>query len=98
MGEREFARRSAFVPGAPHVQGRAAALAFARAGGRIAAFDIARPLPYPGYELGSADDLRSLQQECREPGAACLTFEGDVRDDGAVTRAVDAAVAEFGRI
>ena len=98
MAEREFAGKVAFITGAAHGQGRATALAFARAGGRIAAFDIARPLPYPGYELGSADDLRSLQQECREAGADCLTFEGDVRDDGAVTRAVDAAVAEFGRI
>ena len=54
MADREFAGKVAFVTGAAHGQGRAAALALARAGARIAAFDVARPLPYPGYELGSA--------------------------------------------
>lgn len=98
MAEREFAGKVAFITGAAHGQGRAVALGFARAGARIAAFDIARPLPYPGYQLGSGDDLRSLQRDCREAGSDCLTFEGDVRDDAAVTSAVEATVAEFGRI
>ena len=95
---REFAGKVAFVTGAAHGQGRAVALALARAGARIAAFDVARPLPYPGYQLGSRDELRGLQHLCREAGSDCLTFEGDVRDDAAVTTAVDCTVAEFGRI
>jgi len=98
MADREFAGRAAFVTGAAHGQGRAVGLALARAGARVAAFDVARPLPYPGYELGSPDELRSLQLECREAGSECLTFEGDVRDDGAVTAAVDGTLSEFGRI
>ena len=98
MSEREFAGKVAFITGAAHGQGRATALALAKQGARIAAFDIAKPMPYPGYALGSGDDLRSLQRECAEAGSACLAFEGDVRDDPAVTHAVDATVAEFGRI
>jgi NAD(P)-dependent dehydrogenase (short-subunit alcohol dehydrogenase family) len=86
------------VTGAAHGQGRATALALARAGARIGAFDVAKPLEYPGYALGSADDLRRLMEECKEAGSACLAFEGDVRDDGAIGRAVDGTVAEFGRI
>jgi len=98
MAEREFEGKVAFITGAAHGQGRATALALAREGARIAAFDVAKPLAYPAYEMGSGDDLRSLQAECREAGSECLTFEGDVRDDAAVTSAVDATVGELGRI
>ena len=35
-------------------------------------FDVARPLSYPGYAMGTADDLESLAAACREAG-------GDVR-------------------
>jgi SDR family mycofactocin-dependent oxidoreductase len=94
----EFTGRVAFITGAAHGQGRATALALAREGARIAAFDVAKPLAYPAYEMGSGDDLRSLAEECREAGSECLTFEGDVRDDAALTAAVEATVAKFGRI
>ncbi len=96
--EREFTGRVAFITGAAHGQGRATALALARSGARIAALDVAKPLSYPGYELGSQDDLLALQAACREAGSECLIFEGDVRDDAAITAAVEATVAEFGRI
>jgi len=96
--EREFEGKAAFITGAAHGQGRAAALALACAGARIAAFDVAKPLPYPGYGLGSPSELRELQRLCRESGSDCLIFEGDVRDDDAITAAVDVAVAAFGRI
>lgn len=94
----EFEGRVAFITGAAHGQGRATALALARAGARIAGFDIARALSYPGYQMGSRDELESLAASCRELGRECLTFTGDVRDDVAITRAVDEAVSRFGRI
>jgi SDR family mycofactocin-dependent oxidoreductase len=98
MGERDFEGKVAFITGAAHGQGRAVALALARAGARIAAFDVAKPLSYPGYGLGSEDELHGLQLACREAGSECLTFAGDVRDDAAITAAVDATVAAFGSI
>ena len=49
----EFSGKVAFITGAAHGQGRAMALALAREGAGIAAFDIARPLSYPGYQMGS---------------------------------------------
>jgi len=93
-----FAGKVALVTGAAHGQGRAAALALAREGARIAALDVARPLAYPGYGLGTPDDLAGLAAACRELGVGCLTFAADVRDDAAVTAAVDEVVRTFGRI
>jgi len=98
MAEREFEGKTALITGAAHGQGRATALALARAGSGIAAFDVARTLEYPGYGLGSGEDLRKLEEECRGAGSRCITFAGDVRDDAAVTAAVEATVTEFGRI
>jgi NAD(P)-dependent dehydrogenase (short-subunit alcohol dehydrogenase family) len=94
----ELAGRTALITGAAHGQGRASALALAREGVRIAALDVARPMSYPGYAMGSADDLETLAQECRALGVDCLTFAADVRDDAAVTAAVRAVVAQFGTI
>jgi SDR family mycofactocin-dependent oxidoreductase len=95
---RRFEGRVAFVTGAAHGQGRAAALAFAREGAHVAAFDVARPLAYPGYAMGSADELASLRAEVEALGPACLVFEGDVRDGAAVAAAVDGTVDPLGAI
>ncbi len=96
MGDLEG--RVALVTGAAHGQGRASVLALAREGARIAALDVARPLEYPGYAMGSVGDLASLAEACRELGSDCRTFVADVRDDKAVTAAVEVTVAAFGRI
>lgn len=94
----EFAGKVAFITGAAHGQGRATALALAAEGARIAAFDVARPLSYPGYAMGSETDLDSLTEATARLGSECLVFTGDVRDDAAVTLAVENTVARFGRI
>jgi SDR family mycofactocin-dependent oxidoreductase len=94
----EFTGKVAFITGAAHGQGRATALALAREGARIAGFDVARPLSYPGYAMGSRDELESLSSACRELGTECLTFAGDVRNDADVTQAVNVVTERFGRI
>src|SRR5262249_49334644 len=88
----------AVITGAAHGQGRATAVALAREGAHIVALDVARPLPYPGYTLGSESDLETLAGACRSHGVECLTFAADVRDDRAVSEATAAAVERFGRI
>lgn len=94
----ELSGRVAFVTGAAHGQGRATAIALAKAGASIAAYDVARPLEYPGYGMGTSADLESLVDEVEALGVAGVAFAGDVRDDGAITRAVDATAQRFGRI
>ena len=94
----DFDGKVAFITGAAHGQGRATALALAREGARIAAFDVARQLSYPGYQLGTPNELATLARACRELGSECLTFSGDVRDDVAISAAVPATVQQFGRI
>jgi NAD(P)-dependent dehydrogenase (short-subunit alcohol dehydrogenase family) len=83
----------ALVTGAAHGQGRATSLALAAAGYDIVALDVARPLEYPGYAMGTPAELSSLADEC-----GALTAVADVRDDAAVSAAVDAAIERFGRI
>ncbi|HEY0456380.1 MAG TPA: mycofactocin-coupled SDR family oxidoreductase [Verrucomicrobiae bacterium] len=94
----DFAGKVAFITGAAHGQGRAVALALAAEDARIAAFDIAKQIPHPGYGLGSIQDLQTLEAEIKTRGSQALSFAGDVRDDAAITRAVEQTKAQFGRI
>lgn len=94
----EFEGQVAFITGAAHGQGRATALALARAGAHVAAFDVARQLEYPAYTFGNSAELESLQREVESLGRRCLIFSGDVRDDASITAAVDATREQLGRI
>jgi SDR family mycofactocin-dependent oxidoreductase len=94
----DFTNKVAFITGAAHGQGRAVALALAKEGATIVAFDIAKPLAYPGYSLGSENDLTSLQREVEALDVWCLTVQGDVRKADDVKQAVQSAVTNFGRI
>lgn len=88
----------AFITGAAHGQGRAAALALAKEGADIIGFDIAQQLTYPGYSLGTSDELLSLKNEIENTGRKCLVFTGDVRVSDDIAKAVSASVAQFGKI
>ena len=77
----DLKNKVAFITGAAHGQGRATAIALAKEGVHIAAFDIAQTLKYPGYALGSGDELQSLKNECESHGVTCLVFAGDVRNN-----------------
>jgi len=85
----------AFITGAAHGQGRATALALAQDGYAIAALDVAAPVAYPSYAMGTPEELESLARECP---TECVTFTGDVRDDDAVGAAVRGTIDRFGRI
>jgi SDR family mycofactocin-dependent oxidoreductase len=86
----------ALITGAAHGQGRATALALAQDGYDIVALDVAAPLAYPSYAMGTPEELSSLAAEVS--GRECLTYVADVRDDAAVSAAVDGAIERFGRI
>jgi SDR family mycofactocin-dependent oxidoreductase len=88
----------AFITGAAHGQGRATALALAKEGVHIVAFDIAQQLSYPGYAMGSGKELDSLKEETQAFGVKCITAVGDVRVDDDITAAVQKAMTAFNRI
>jgi (+)-trans-carveol dehydrogenase/(-)-trans-carveol dehydrogenase len=90
----------AFVTGAARGQGRSHAIELAREGADIIAVDIAHDLPELGlgYQLGSAAELAETAAEVEKLDRRIVTSEVDVRDGAALTSALDAGVAEFGRL
>jgi len=88
----------AFITGAAHGQGRATSIALAKEGVHIIAFDIAKKLNYPGYTLGSADELKSLKTEVEALGVQCIIHKGDVRKDEDIAAAVTATQQKFKQI
>ena len=95
---RGLAGRVALITGAAHGQGRATSLALAREGVHVAALDVARQLEYPGYPLATSAELQSLVNECQSLGVRAVPLIADVRDDSAVSTAVETTVRELGRI
>ena len=93
-----MSRPVALITGAAHGQGRVTALALAREGYDVVALDVARQLSYPGYTMGTSEELESLVAELEAAGAGALPIVADVRDDAAVTSGVAQAVERFGRI
>jgi SDR family mycofactocin-dependent oxidoreductase len=94
----EVENRVAFITGAAHGQGRAVALELAREGADIVGFDVAKRIEYPAYAFGTGEELESLKKEVESLGRRALVFAGDVRDDAAIVKAVDATVGVFGKI
>jgi SDR family mycofactocin-dependent oxidoreductase len=88
----------AFITGAAHGQGRATAIALAKEGAHIVAFDIAQQMSYPGYAMGSTNELDALKHECEKLGVKCITAVGDVRVDDDISAAVQKALAAFSKI
>ena len=91
----DLKNKLAFITGAAHGQGRAVALALAAEGVHVVAFDLAKTLSYPGYELGSNQELETLKTACEALGVQCLTVPGDVRNDDDIRRAVEATQNQF---
>ena len=66
-----FDGKVAFITGAAHGQGRATALALAKEGAAIAAFDVATKIEYPAYAYGTGEELKSLKSEIEAMGEKC---------------------------
>ena len=94
----DLKNKVAFITGAAHGQGKATAVALAKEGVHIIAFDIAKQLKYPGYALGTDDDLVKLKKEIEHLGVQCIIQKGDVRNDEDIKAAASAGLSQFGRI
>jgi NAD(P)-dependent dehydrogenase (short-subunit alcohol dehydrogenase family) len=90
--------KTAFITGIARGQGRATALALAREGMNIVGLDVGEDLAYPGYGMGTPDELDSLLEEITALGVDGATFVGDVRNPEAIWAAVQATVERFGTV
>ena len=73
----DFENKVAFITGAAHGQGRATALALAKEGADIAAFDVAKKIESPAYEFGTSDELKQLKEDIEALGCE---YYGDYRE------------------
>lgn len=88
----------ALITGGARGQGRAHAVAMARAGADIALVDICRDLPYPRYALAKPEDMVETVGLVRQLQGRALGLEADVRSAADMERVVAATIAEFGHI
>jgi NAD(P)-dependent dehydrogenase (short-subunit alcohol dehydrogenase family) len=94
----DFKNKTVFITGAAKGQGRAVALAFAREGANVIAFDLGKEIEYPSYVTESSKDLLSLKSEVEKLGRKCVTFGGDIRIEADVQAAVESGLKAFKRI
>ncbi|MDR3186620.1 MAG: SDR family oxidoreductase [Christensenellaceae bacterium] len=91
----EFKNKTVFITGAANGQGRAVALAFAKKGANIIAFDLDKKLSYPIYNEVSPNNLATLKEEIEKFGGRCITCTGDIRDAKSVETAVNRGIEAF---
>jgi (+)-trans-carveol dehydrogenase len=92
------AGKVALVTGAARGQGRAHCLRLAQEGADVVAVDLCAPVPGTDYPPATEADLQETADLVRAAERRAVTAVADVRDDAALRAAVDAAVAELGRL
>jgi len=95
---RDFENKTVFITGAAKGQGRGVALAFAKQGANIIAFDLGEKIEYPAYNRSSNEELEVLKEEVIALGGKIEIFAGDVRNAKDVQNAVENGVKSFGTI
>ena len=88
----------AFITGAARGQGRAHAIAMAKEGADIIAVDICRQIDSNPYPLATPDDLAETERSIKELGRRVVARIADVRERHELRDAVEAGVADLGRI
>jgi NAD(P)-dependent dehydrogenase (short-subunit alcohol dehydrogenase family) len=94
----DFKGQVVLITGAARSQGRAHALAFARAGADVALLDICHNLDTVPWPMATEEDLNLVAKEVEALGVRALPIVCDVRRDSDVKSAVDAVFAQFGKI
>ncbi len=88
----------AFITGAGRGQGRSHAVRFAEEGADIIATDICARVDTVSYAMSSPDDLAETVALVEKLDRRIIATQADVRDYDATKAAVDAGVAELGRL
>ena len=88
----------AVITGAARGQGRAHAVRFAQEGADVVALDICRQIDSNPYPLATPEDLAETERLIKETGRRVVARQVDVRERGELRDAIDAGVAELGRL
>jgi (+)-trans-carveol dehydrogenase len=88
----------AFITGAARGQGRSHAVRLAQEGADIIAVDICAHIEGVDYPMASSEDLKETVRQVEALDRRIIATETDVRDFDALKAAVDAGVAELGRL
>lgn len=97
MGSR-LEGKVAVITGAARGQGRAHALRFAQEGADVIALDICQQIESNPYPLATPDDLAETERLVKEAGRRVVTRQVDVRERAELRDAIEAGVAELGRL
>ncbi|MEV0362815.1 mycofactocin-coupled SDR family oxidoreductase [Nocardia fusca] len=88
----------AFITGAARGQGRSHAVRLAEEGADLIAVDLCQNMSTIGYPLASPEDLEETVRLVEKTGRRIIASQTDVRDAVALKAALDAGVAEFGKL
>jgi SDR family mycofactocin-dependent oxidoreductase len=88
----------AFITGAARGQGRAHAIRMAQEGADIIAVDICRQIDSNPYPLSTPEDLAETERAVKELGRRVVAREADVRERHELRDALEAGVADLGRL
>jgi (+)-trans-carveol dehydrogenase len=88
----------AFITGAARGQGRSHAVRLAQEGADIIAVDHCADIKTVGYPMATADDLAETVRQVEALDRRIVARRADVRDTESLRAAVDAGVAELGRL
>jgi len=88
----------AFITGAARGQGRSHAVRLAQEGADIIAVDVCRQVDTVPYPTATSADLAETVRQVEALDRRIVATEADVRDLGALTKAVDDGVGQLGRL
>ncbi|GFG86583.1 MULTISPECIES: mycofactocin-coupled SDR family oxidoreductase [Mycolicibacter] len=92
------AGKVAFITGAARGQGRSHALRLAEEGADIIAVDLCQDIETIGYPMARPEDLEETAKLVEKTGRGIVTAQADVRDAAALKTALEAGLAEFGKL